>query len=339
MHEPSLVFPAQEYRDRVMRLQARMAAQGVDALLLTTAADVFYVSGFLTRFWESPARPWFVIVPQQGDPVAVIPSIGAPLMRRTWLSDIRTWDAPDPRDDGISLLCDALAEKVPAAGSLGLPMGLETQLRMPLADYALLCARLAPRTVVDAADCLQRVREVKSAAEIAKIRDTCAIAGRAFERVRASVAEGRLLSEVFRDFQIALLSEGADWVSYVAGGAGPDGYLDVISPAGPQPLRRGDVLMLDTGAVKDGYFCDFDRNLAIGAASDTARRAHAALWAATEDVLAAIRPGWRASDVHAAFSAGLRRRGFSPSSGRLGHGLGVTLTRCATSPAVQGGEG
>ncbi len=326
MGEASLVFPADEYRARIARLQAGMAEQGLDALLLTSPADIFYTTGFLTRFWESPARPWFVVVPHAGDPVAVIPSIGADLMGRTWVSDIRTWDAPDPRDDGTSLLADALAQVVAPHGRIGLPMGPETHLRMPLQDFEAVRARLAPRRFVDATACVHRVREVKSEAEIGKIRSSCIIAARAFARVPEFAQAGRPLADVFRDFQIALLSEGADWVSYVAGGAGPDGYGDVISPAGAAPLQRGDVLMLDTGAVRDGYFCDFDRNFAIGPASDTARHAHAALWQATEDALTALRPGMLARDVHHLLSDGLRRRGMTPGGGRLGHGLGITLT-------------
>lgn len=326
MVERSLIFPAQEYRARVMRLQAGMAAPGLDAALLTTPADIFYTTGFLTRFWESPARPWFVVVPSAGCPVAVIPSIGAALMGRTWVQDIRTWDAPDPRDDGLSLLAATLSELVPIRGRIGLPMGMETHLRMPLADYRTLQTRLAPRSLVDATDCVQRVREVKSDAEIAKIREACAIAARAFESVPEFAAAGRSLADVFRAFQIALLAEGADWVSYVAGGAGPGGYGDVISPAGPQALLPGDVLMLDTGAVKDGYFCDFDRNFAIGPASEAARRAHSALWHATEDTLAALRHGLRACDVHHMLCEGLTKRGMVPTGGRFGHGLGVTLT-------------
>lgn len=326
MAERSMIFPAQEYRGRIARLQHAMAAQGADALLLTAPADIFYTTGFLTRFWESPARPWFLVVPSVGDPVAVIPSIGAGLMGRTWVRDMRTWDAPDPRDDGLGLLADTLADMVPVQGRIGLPMGPETCLRMPLADYEALRRHLAPRSLVDATGCVQRVREVKSEAEIAKIRATCAIAARAFDRVPEFATAGRPLADVSRDFQIALLAQGADWVSYVAAGAGPHGYGDVISPAGPRPLRYGDVLMLDTGAVKDGYFCDFDRNFAIGAASDVARRAHAALWNATEDTLAALRPGLRACDVHRMLCEGLTKRGMVPSGGRLGHGLGVTLT-------------
>lgn len=326
MSEKSLIFPAAEYRARCARLQAQMDAQGLDALLLTAPADLFYVSGFLTRFWESPARPWFIIVPRMGDPVAVIPAIGAALMGRTWLADIRTWDAPDPRDDGVSLLADTLAQIVPPTGQIGLPMGAETHLRMPLGDYQILCARLAPRRFTDATACVQRVREVKSPAEIAKIRNACAIAGRAFAQVPDFAQAGQSLAAVFRDFQIALLAQGADWVSYVAGGAGPDGYGDVISPAGAQPLARGDVLMLDTGAVKDGYFCDFDRNFAIGPASEAAKRGHHALWHATQDTLAALRPGLRACDAHALMTDALHAQGAQPAGGRLGHGLGVTLT-------------
>ena len=51
MSDGSLVFPAGEFRRRVSALQAGMAAEGLDALVLTTPPDVFYVTGFLTRFW------------------------------------------------------------------------------------------------------------------------------------------------------------------------------------------------------------------------------------------------------------------------------------------------
>ncbi|KMW60822.1 Metallopeptidase, family M24 [Candidatus Rhodobacter oscarellae] len=316
-----MIFPAAEFQGRVARLQARMADAGIDALLLTTPPDVFYVTGFLTRFWESPARPWFVIVPAKGAPVAVIPSIGAGLMGKTWLSDIRTWDAPDLVDDGVSLLASTLGDLVPDTGAVGLHMGLETHLRMPLADYERLRAALAPRHFADATGLVQRVREVKSEAEIDRIRQTCAIAGRAFDRVPEIAGAGAPLERVFRDFQRLLLEEGAEWVSYLAGGAGPGGYGDVISPASDRPLARGDVLMLDTGAVREGYFCDFDRNWAVGGADDASRRAYDRLYAATEAGLAAARPGMTAGGLYRAMAAVT-----GDVSGRIGHGLGLSLT-------------
>ena len=326
MTEPSLIFPADEFRGRVARLQAEMGAQGLDALFLTTAADIFYVTGFLTRFWESPARPWFVIVPQMGAPVAVIPSIGAELMGRCWIRDVRMWDAPFPGDDGVSLLAEVICDLLPKRAQIGVPSGLETHVRMPVADYARVAAAIAPRAFVDGTSALQRVREIKSAAEIAKIRTTCGVADRAFARVPEFARIGAPPDQVFRDFQVALLQEGADWVSYVAGAAGPGGYGDVISPASSVPLAAGDVVMLDTGAVKDGYFCDFDRNYAVGPLAPAAARAQEALWQATERVLAELRPGMRASAVHRMFVDALEQGGVTPGGGRLGHGLGVTLT-------------
>ncbi len=326
MAERSLVFPAEEFRARIKRLQGEMSRRGLDALFLTTPADIFYVTGFLTRFWESPARPWFVIVPALGEPVAVIPSIGSDLMGRTWMTQVRTWDAPHPEDDGVSLLADTICSLLKEQARIGVPMGLETHLRMPVADFERVAVRIAPRRFVDSTDAVQRVREIKSEAEITKIRATCGVAGRTFARVPEFAGTGRPLDDVFRAFQVSLLQEGADWVSYVAGGAGPNGYADVISPAASEPLVAGDVLMLDTGAVRDGYFCDFDRNYSVGKASEAARRTHSALWQATEDALDVLRPGMLARDVHRVLSEGLLKRGAQPGGGRLGHGLGITLT-------------
>ena len=326
MDEPSLIFPAAEYRQRLQRLQGEMADHDLDALLLTTPADIFYMTGFLTRFWESPARPWFIICPRSGDPVAVIPSIGIDLMQRTWVSQIRTWDAPNPEDDGVSLLSDTLCDLLPDTASIGVPMGLETHLRMPLRDYDAVAARIHPRTFLDGTQAIQRVREIKSDAEIDKIRTICQIADRSFAAVPELATAGTPLDHLFSAFQGTLLQEGADWVSYLAGAAGPDGYGDVISPATSSPLAKGDVVMLDTGAVKDGYFCDFDRNYSVGPASDAVRRTHAALWHATEVALERLRPGMAACEAHGLLVRELDRHGVIPTGGRLGHGLGVSLT-------------
>ena len=312
-------FDEGEYRNRLKRAQARMAQEGLGALLLTTEPDVRYFTGFLTRFWESPTRPWYLVVPAVGDPVAVIPSIGAALMGRSWISDIRTWSAPDPVDDGVTLLADTLAE---VGGPVGVPSHLETHLRMPLADFERVKA-ISGQPFSDDKGVVAGLRAIKSEAEIAKIADSCAIAARAFARMAEIAAPGIALSKVFRDFQRLLLEEGADWVPYLAGGAGPDGYGDVISPASDAPLAAGDVLMLDTGAVRDGYFCDYDRNFAIGHSTTSNNAAHARLIEATQAGFEAARPGVRACDVWKVMADLV---GGGEGAGRLGHGLGMQLT-------------
>ena len=58
-------FPETEFRSRVERAQKKMEADEIDALLLMTEPDVRYFTGFLTQFWQSPTRPWFLLVPAQ----------------------------------------------------------------------------------------------------------------------------------------------------------------------------------------------------------------------------------------------------------------------------------
>ncbi len=316
------VFEPAEYRARLAKAQALMAEAGLAALFLTTEPEIRYFTGFLTRFWESPTRPWFLVVPVQGDPVAVIPAIGAHLMGQSWISDIRTWAAPDYADDGVGLLAETLRELVPEGGRIGLPSGLESHLRMPLADWARLGGMIGGRAFTADASILRHLRMVKSPAEVARIREACAIAGRAFARVPEIARAGLPLSEVFRRFQMLCLEEGADWVSYLAGGAGPDGYGDVISPATDAPLQTGDVLMLDTGVVHGGYFCDYDRNWAVGRASDVACDGHVRVIEATQAGFEAARPGATAADLFHAMNSVLG----GGATGRLGHGLGMQLT-------------
>jgi len=312
-------FSVEEYRARLTRAQAAMERAGLGAILLTTEPDIRYFTGYLTRFWESPSRPWFLVLPLSGAPVAVIPSIGAALMAKTWIRDIRTWSAPNPEDDGVSLLADTLRG---TGGPVGVPSGPESHLRMPLADFERV-KRASGLEWRDDGGIVAALRAVKSEAEIDKIAHSCGLAGRAFDRVHEIAAPGVPLSQVFRDFQRLLLEEGADWVPYLAGGAGPDGYGDVISPASEVPLGGGDVLMLDTGAVWDGYFCDYDRNFAIGHATKAQQDAHHRLVDAVAAAFDIARPGARASDLWRAMADIV---GGGDAAGRLGHGLGMQLT-------------
>jgi len=319
-------FDRSEFIARVAKAQSLMGANGIDALLLTTEQNLRYFTGYLTRFWESPSRPWFLIVPQSGDPVAVIPSIGAALMAKTWIADIRTWSAPDLVDDGVSLLAQTLSEVLGQGARIGVPSGHETHLRMPLTDFARLQGLLPQMTFGPDANIVHQLRLVKSAAEVAKIETACAIAGRAFQRVPEIAVAGVPLERVFRDFQRLCLEEGADWVPYLAGGTGLLGYDDVISPATDAPLQSGAVLMLDTGLVWDGYFCDYDRNYAIGAPSTGLKSNWSRLLDATEAGKEAAKVGNTARDVFRAMDAICTGGQGGGDAGRLGHGLGMNLT-------------
>ena len=315
-------FEASEYQTRVSRAQVQMNHHKLDALLLTTEPEIRYFTGFLTQFWESPCRPWFLIVTASGLPIAIIPSIGEVLMARTWISDIRTWNAPNLVDDGINLLLEALLSIGP---NIGTPSGMQSQLRMPLVDFARLNAALKSPIRTDEG-IMQRLRMVKSNAEVAKIKNACDIAGRAFERVPEIAQSGVPLKRIFRDFQRLCLDEGADWVPYLAGAAAPNGYGDIISPADDHRLCQGDVLMLDTGLVSDGYFCDYDRNFVVGSVPNEVDSAHRKLIDAIEAAFGIARPGNTTADLFNIMDKFINNGKSSTNMGRYGHGLGMNLT-------------
>ena len=317
------MFSASEYKARTARAQAMMADRGIDALLLTTEPEVRYFTGYLTRFWESPARPWFLVVPASGDPVAVIPTIGAALMARSWITDIRTWRSPNYDDDGVGLLADTLREL--GATKVATPMGLETHLRMPLDDFDMLQGAIGSKIISDSG-IIPALRMIKSEAEVAAIQIACDVANRAFARMPEIAGVGVPLSTVFRKFQMLCLDEGADFVPYLTGGAGIGGYDDVISPASDVSLQDGDILMLDTGLVVDGYFCDFDRNFAVGSVTDTPQAAHTKLIDAVDAAMAIAKPGATAAQLFHAMDDIVTGGAGGSDTGRLGHGLGMQLT-------------
>lgn len=320
-------FPDSEFESRLERAQRLMHRQQLDALLLTTEPEVRYFTGFLTQFWQSPTRPWFVVAPRQGQPIAVIPEIGASHMAATWLDEVRTWPSPRPDDEGLSLLAETLREVAGSSGRVGVPMGPESHLRMPLADFETLRVRLAGVEFVDAAPLIRALRLVKSEAEIAKIAHICEIVSGAFEALPRLLAAGDTEQDIFRRFKIEVLERGADDVPYLVGGAGPGGYDNIIAPPSSRVLQPGDVLMLDTGAVFDGYFCDFDRNFAVERASDASRRGYERLYRGTEAGFQAARPGATCADIFNRMWQVLAGGGAADTSvGRLGHGLGMQLT-------------
>ena len=174
-------FPPQEFADRTKRAQSRMLEAGIDAVLLTTEAELRYFSGYLTQFWQSPTRPWFMIIPATGKPIAVIPAIGATCMGRTWIEDIRTWSSPQPEDEGISLLVETMKETIGTGGILGISEGPETHLRMPVSDYRRMMTLLPGFATRDCSAILRDLRMVKSEAEITKITHVCSLVSDVFE--------------------------------------------------------------------------------------------------------------------------------------------------------------
>lgn len=334
---PPRGFTPAEFARRTARAQAILVEHQLDAIVLTTPHNVRYFSGFDSQFWESPTRPWFLVVPAAADPIAVIPEIGAPEMAMTWVREIRTWQAPRPADDGTSLLAEALSGIRRRFGRVGFELGREQSLRMPVTQFLALKDRVSGVDLIDGSKAIWQIRMVKTPAEVAHIEYICQLASAAYARVPELVRIGDSERQASRQLRIELAQLGADSTPFLPAISGPGGVAQIVCGPHDRVIGNGDVLFFDTGSTYDGYWCDFDRNYAVGAISDAARRAHEAMWLATEAGIAAARPGAYTDEVFAAMARIIEAAGsIGNNVGRLGHGLGMQLTE---PPSNMPGDG
>lgn len=324
-----------EYEERIERARRLMHEQSLDALVLSAEQNLLYFTGFRTQFFASPSRPWFFVLPLQGEPCAIVPALGeGPLRETTWVRNVRTWISPNAQDEGVSIVVDFLRSCPRVFGRIGFELGPESRMGFPVEDFLRMRQLLGATEAVDGERLVRRLRYVKSPQEIARLRRVCRTVSDAFDALPDGFCAGdteRNIANRFRDFAFRAT---VDRVPYLTFDVGQGGYRTAISEPGDRVLRAGDVFTIDAGCVVEGYHSDFNRNWAIARASDEARRAYEVLYRATAAALAVARPGVRTSDLFAVqmkvitdalprFKAPAQEPNFA---GRFGHGLGLHLT-------------
>jgi Xaa-Pro aminopeptidase len=333
--------PTTEFEQRISRAQKKMASAHplpIDALLLTTAVDVEYFSGLESQFWHSPTRPICFIIRREAPPTAVVPDIMASAMKATWVADVVAWPSIE------ETIVPTLRAQLKGASVIATPMAIESHVRMPLGQLDQLRqehdgASLPHQSWVDGSSIVHGLLLVKSDIEISFVRRACKIASAVFDHLSDSPYLGKTERDVARDIRIALERGGADSVPFVVVASGRDGYESLVVGPTDRPLAKGDVLAIDVGCTFAGYWSDFNRNFAISTASAVTQNAHRLLWDATEAALSAVKP-------HSQTFGGLWevmvkvmvRGGCDPSdylTGRMGHGLGRTLTEL---PSIARGD-
>lgn len=325
--QPERGFSVQEFEQRTENLQRKLHEQQIDAVFFSTEAEFRYFSGFKSQFWESPTRPWFLVVPANGLPIAVVPEIGVKGLQQTWLHDIRCWPSPRPEDDGISLLATTLAEISTRNQRVGAMLGPETHLRMPASNYLQLTEMLSTHHFVDVSEILLRQRSIKSPAEVEKIRFACEVTANGFEFLLSKLQAGTTERQACKLMQINMLQSGADSCPYLISGSGKGGYDNIIMGPSDRILLSGDILIIDTGANFDGYFSDFDRNFGFIDVEQQSLDAYEVLFQATENALRIAGPGRTTGDIWQAMWSVMKNNGAEAGNiGRMGHGLGMQLT-------------
>ena len=320
-------FPKEEYEARVLRLQKKMQVTNIDVTLITSPHNFRYFTGLDSYFWESPTRPWFLLIPQSQDPIAVIPSIGETALKKTWIKKINTWSSPQPEDEGISTLKESVKNLLKDKGNIGCEIGKESQLRMSIGDFDQLRKNLSNFNFVDASKIIWQLRMIKSQDEIKKIKKIISIASNVFDDLPNYLKIGMTEIEICNFFKQELLKKGADHTLYMSCASGQGGYDQIICDPSEKKLQNGDVLIIDTGTTLDGYFCDFDRNYGFGNIRKETNDAYSTLWEASEKAFEKAKPGFTCADISNAMNSVLNKSNLSSNSvGRMGHGLGLQLT-------------
>jgi Xaa-Pro aminopeptidase len=325
-------LPKDVLQQRIDRVQQALRHAGIDVVFVTSEDNFRYLSGFESPTWINIARPRYCIVPARGDLILVVPTTNLAAVRATtWVEDVRSWVSPNPQDDGISIVAEALSSCLSQLRCIGAEMGPQSRLGMPVADFLRLRERLSTARMVDADALIREIRKIKSPFEVEAIRTVAMATSRAFLHLRRVLAKGCSQVEAVRTLRSTLLREGVDDAPYLVAESGFGGYPGLQMSATDRCLEDGMVLGIDAGCRFAGYFCDFNRNYAFGRINDRFRRINSVLWEATQAGIQAARPGALASDVWRAQAVvldeglgGLSSR--RTESGRMGHGIGLRLT-------------
>jgi Xaa-Pro aminopeptidase len=183
---------------------------------------------------------------------------------------------------------------------------------------------------------VEKLRMVKDADELARIRAAVNLGATLFDRALEVLRPGVMEVEVAAEMELTARRAGAGEMSFptiIASGARsalPHGR------ASDQPIPRGAFVVCDFGVILGGYCSDQTRTVWVGVASDDARHAYEAVREAQQAAIDAVRPGLTTGEVDEAARKVLRRAGvgryFTHSTG---HGVGLEIHE---SPRVAKGQ-
>jgi Xaa-Pro aminopeptidase len=304
--------------ERVHAARATADELGVDVVVVTPGSDLRYLCGYDAHAME---RLTALVVPRRGEPLLVVPRLEAPMVEASPAGalglDVLAWDETDDPFARLAAEATARLGGAPARVAVG---------NRTWAEHALGVQRALPGAVLElASPVLDRLRMVKSPAEVEEL----ALAGAAIDRVHARMAEwlrvGRTEAEVGADIAAAILAEGHVGVDFTIVGSGPNG----ASPHHELSARRiedGDVVVVDIGGqTATGYRSDSTRTYAVGRApGGDVGEWYAVLQAAQEAATAAVRPGVPCEAIDAVARDLITEAGWGEHFiHRTGHGIGL----------------
>ncbi|HXW59367.1 MAG TPA: Xaa-Pro peptidase family protein [Solirubrobacteraceae bacterium] len=304
---------------RVARLSEDLRARGLDALLVASLVDVRYLTGF------TGSHGLVLISAQNGE---------HPSLEDHWfLTDFR-YEAQSAEQVGPWLRREIVGDD--ALGALGRLLDSEARGgRLGFDDQGLTVAQhtrlgelLGERwELVPGSDAVRRLRAVKDAGEIVRIRAASELADEALRTLLEGGLVGRSEREVAIELERQMRLLGAQAPSFPAiVAAGAHAALPHAEPRA-ETIERDTLVTIDWGALHEGYCSDCTRTYATGEQiGDRARDVYALVLRAQRAALAAVAPGPSGRELDAVARAVIEDAGEGERFGHgLGHGVGLEV--------------
>jgi Xaa-Pro aminopeptidase len=285
-----------------------MADVGIDVLLLSTGADLPYLTGYEAVPLE---RLTMLVLPRDGDAVLVVPRLEEPrVAEQPDAFSVLAWDETE---NPVAIV----ANLVGSARTAGIGDHTWARFLVELQDAL---PRVRFRRAVDVTGAL---RVVKDADEIAALR----IAARAVDDIAVSMRRerfaGRREIDVHRHLVERMLDAGHERANFAIVAAGENAASPHHDP-GARVIQPGDVVLLDFGGTMRGYCSDITRMFAVGDPSSEVRDAYDVLVDAQEHGVSAATVGTACADVDAAARRVITEAGYGAYFvHRTGHGIGT----------------
>ncbi len=211
----ALAFSRDEFAARTQKVQAGIAGQDLDALVVTAPENICYLSGFWTPGYHVFQA---LVVPRAGEPFLVIRNIEADgVADKSWLAK---YHPIDNLDHALATFAEAMRAEGLDSGRIGLEVD---GARQSITRLDLLAEELPSVTWVPSVGLVDAFRAVKSDAEVAFIRRAVAMTEEAIRAAVRSLASAGTDSDVAAAVHARLATEGSEFTgspAYVVAGAG-----------------------------------------------------------------------------------------------------------------------
>lgn len=332
-----LDFPLEEYRDRLQKFRAFMEEKGIDGAVLTQMETVIYFTGFRTDLFGSKywCQGMGVVISLDHDPVVFTTTVDmGPARTLCWMDEanIREW-SPAGRargfefNSGESLILSIVAELNLERKTIGFETGLATRMTMPYDQFQRILSALPNAEIRDISDAVMKTREIKSEAEIDRIRGACHITDLAIQTAWKTLDEnwraGLTQVELEKECATTMAAAGGK-IFFFNCWSGPP-YMDMSNGATlPIKIKRDDIVNIDLGTVYRGYVSDFMRIAFIGGEP---RKEWGDMLSVLRDAQAAtielLRPGARGEDLERVCTDIIKKAGYYEDYIFAGHGIGM----------------